>query len=320
MADKKKVLVTATNYSQNCKTGKKMLEEAGFEIIENQNGRPLTFQELKENVGDICAVVAGVDTWDEAVLELAPKLKVISRFGVGIDNIDVKNARKRGITVTNCVGANSNAVAEHAVALIMASVRRIPRLMETTKKGAWERAVYHEFGAMTIGFLGFGAIARMTAEKLKAFGARMIAYDLYPDLEKARELGVDMVSLDELWNFSDVLTIHVPSIPSTRHMINKETIAKMKRGVHIINTARGAIIDEKALYEGLSSGKIGGAAIDVYEQEPIDVQNPLFSLPEFIGTPHVAAETYENYENCGVITARAIIDVFTGKQPENIVQ
>lgn len=319
MAEKKKVLVTATNYSQNCKAGKEMLEDAGFEIIENTKGRPMTFDELRELVGGVSAVVAGVDTWNEDILKLAPNLKVISRFGVGVDNIDVEAAGNCGIVVTNCRGANSNAVSEHAAALILSSVRMIPRLMETTKKARWERAVYHEFCAMTIGFLGFGAIAGMVAEKLKPFHARMLAYDVFPDEEKAKAFGVEMTSLDKLLASSDVISIHVPSIPSTFHMINDKTIGMMKSGVHIINTARGAIIDEKALYAGLKSGKIGGAAVDVYEEEPVNPQNPLFTLPNFIGTPHTAAETYENYDRCGRITAQAIIDTFAGKEPENLV-
>ena len=172
---------------------------------------------------------------------------------------------------------------------------------------------------MTIGLLGFGAIARMLAEKLKPFGAKLIAYDLYPNQEEAERLGVALVSEEELLKTSDVISIHIPSVPSTYHKINAEAIAKMKTGVHIINTARGPIIDEKALYDGLLSGKIGGAAIDVYEQEPVEPENPLFSLPNFIGTPHTAAESYENYDRCGKITAQAIIDVFDGKEPCNVV-
>ena len=155
----------------------------------------------------------------------------------------------------------------------------------------------------------------MLAEKLLPFGPKIIAYDLYPNEAEAKRLGVTMVSEQELFEQSDVISIHVPSLPSTYHMINEETIRTMKDGVHIINTARGPIIDEKALYEGLKSGKIQGAAIDVYEQEPVDPTNPLFTLPNFIGTPHTAAESYENYDRCGRITAQAIIDVSEGRKP-----
>ncbi len=128
-----------------------------------------------------------------------------------------------------------------------------------------------------------------------------------------------MVDLETLLAQSDVLSLHVPSIPETYHMINEDTIGKMKQGVHIINTARGPVIDEKALYEALKSGRIAGAAVDVYEEEPVNPENPLFTLPNFIGTPHTAAETHENYARCGILTAQAIIDFFHGKQPRNLV-
>lgn len=319
MSAAKKILVTATNYSKICQRGKAMLEEKGFEILENPHGRPMTFEELREVSGEIYGVVAGVDTWNEDIFALSPNLKVIARFGVGVDNIDVQKAKDRGITVTNCAGANSNSVSEHAMALILSSVRMIPRLMNSTREGCWERAVYHEFTELTIGLLGFGAIARNLAEKLKPFGSRMIAYDLYPNTTEADRLGVSMVSEEDLFRQSDVISVHIPSLPSTYHKINKITIASMKNGVYIINTARGPIVDENALYEGLKSGKIAGAAIDVYEQEPADPKNPLFTLPNFIGTPHTAAESYENYDRCGCITAQAIIDVAEGKEPQNIL-
>lgn len=317
---KRKVLVTATNYSAICKKGKKILEDNGFEVVENPHGRPFTFEELKDLVGDISAVVAGVDTWNEDVFKLAPQLKVISRFGVGVDNIDIPKAKEYGIKVTNCKGINSNAVSEHAMALMLSSVRMIPRLSRTMKEGTWERAVYHEFNQMTVGLLGFGDIARKVAAKLQPFGAKIIAYDVYPNEAAAKELNVTMVSQEEVLKNSDIISIHVPALPSTHHLINKDTIGMMKESAYIINTARGSIVDEKALYEALKSGRIAGAAIDVYEQEPVDMNNPLFGLDNFIGTPHTSAETYENYENCGIETAQAIVDVLVNeKTPQNLL-
>ena len=160
---------------------------------------------------------------------------------------------------------------------------------------------------------------QMTAKKMSSFGSRMIAFDLYPDEEAARRLGVEMVDMDTLLAESDIFSIHVPSIPETYHAINADTLSKMKPSACIINTARGPIIDEAALYEALKCGKIGSAAVDVYEQEPASPENPLFTLPNFTGTPHTAADTYENNENCGMITAQAIIDYFGGKEPINRV-
>lgn len=317
---KRKVLVTATNYSAICKKGKRILEENGFEIVENTHGRPFTFEELKGLVGDISAVVAGVDTWDEAVFKLAPELKVISRFGVGVDNIDISKAKEFGIKVTNCKGINSNAVSEHTMALMLSSVRMIPRLSQTMKEGTWERAVYHEFNQLTVGLLGFGDIARKVAAKLQSFGAKLIAYDVFPNEEAAKDLNVTMVSMEDVLKKSDIISIHVPALPSTHHMINKDTIELMKDSVYLINTARGSIVDESALYEALKTRRIAGAALDVYEHEPVDMNHPLFELDNFIGTPHTSAETYENYENCGIKTAQAIVDVLIKeKTPENLL-
>ena len=270
--------------------------------------------------GDISAVVAGVDTWDEAVFKLAPELKVISRFGVGVDNIDISKAKEFGIKVTNCKGINSNAVSEHAMALMLSSVRMIPRLSQTMKEGTWERAVYHEFNQLTVGLLGFGDIARKVAAKLQSFGAKLIAYDVFPNEEAAKDLNVTMVSLEDVLKKSDIISIHVPALPSTHHMINKDTIELMKDSVYLINTARGSIVDENALYEALKTRRIAGAALDVYEHEPVDMNYPLFELDNFIGTPHTSAETYENYENCGIETAQAIVDVLIKeKTPENLL-
>ena len=172
-----KVLVTATNYSKYCQPGKKLLEEAGCEIIENPHGRPYTFEELKEIVGDIDGVVVGVDTWNEEVFRLAPKLKVLARFGVGVDNIDLKAAEKREIVVCNSPGINSSAVAEQAAALILSSMRQIPQMNNAVRDGKWPRPMFHELKSRTIGFLGFGAIARNLAERLAGFHPEMIAYD-----------------------------------------------------------------------------------------------------------------------------------------------
>ena len=226
-----KVLVTATNYSKYCQPGKKLLEEAGCEIIENPHGRPYTFEELKEIVGDIDGVVVGVDTWNEEVFRLAPKLKVLARFGVGVDNIDLKAAEKREIVVCNSPGINSSAVAEQAAALILSSMRQIPQMNNAVRDGKWPRPMFHELKSRTIGFLGFGAIARNLAERLAGFHPEMIAYDKYPNQEMADKLGVKLVSQEEVLKKADIISIHLPATDETKHLINQETLNKMKDGV-----------------------------------------------------------------------------------------
>lgn len=312
-----KVLVTATNYSKYCQAGKKILENAGCEIIENPHGRPYTFDELKEIVEDIDGVVVGVDDWNEDVFKLAPKLKGMARFGVGVDNIDLNAAKEHGIIVCNSPGINSSAVAEQAVALMLSLIRNIPEMNRAVRKGEWPRPMFHELKSRTIGFLGFGAIARNVAQRLVGFGPKMIAYDKYPNQEAADKLGVRLVSQEEVLKESDIISIHLPATDETKHLINKETIQQMKDGVYIVNTARGSIVNEADMAGALESGKAAGFGTDVFEHEPIDLSGPLFKYDNYIATPHVSAETFENCETTSVVTARALLAVFEGREPEN---
>lgn len=315
----KKVLVSVTNYPEFCAKGKRMLEEHGFEVSATSNGRPYTPEELKAIIGDFDAAIIGCDIWDEEIFNEGRKLKALARFGIGVDNIDLESAGRHGIRVSNCVGINSNSVAEHAVTLMLAMNRLIPRLNNTTREGKWERVVVHEMNHYTVGLLGFGGIARKVAEKLNPFGVRLIAYDVFPNEGEAARLKVKLCDLDTLFKESDMISIHVPAVTETLHMIDRESIGLMKDGVYLVNTARGAVVDEKAAYEALLSGKIAAFASDVFEKDPVEPGNPLLSLDNFICTPHTAAESYENYELTGVETAQAIIDVFENKVPKNLL-
>ncbi|RCX08672.1 D-3-phosphoglycerate dehydrogenase [Anaerobacterium chartisolvens] len=315
----KKVLVTATNYSKYCSQAKILLESEGFEIIENEFGRPMTFDELKLRVPDIYAVVAGVDTWNEEVFRIAPKLKAIARFGVGVDNIDLNKAKDYGIKVTNAKGMNSNAVAELAVGLILGAVRNIPYLTGSLKKGNWDRFVGREIAGKSVGLLGFGSIAQGVAEKLQGFGVKIYAFDKYPNLEKAKDLNVTMTCIEEILKSCDIVSLHLPSFKETYHIMGREQFETMKDGAYFVNTARGALVDEKALYQALKSGKLAGASTDVFEEEPAKPSNPLFELDNMICTPHTAAETYETYTTVSMATAQGIIDVFKGRTPQNLL-
>lgn len=315
----KKVLVTATNYSKLCADAKRLLESHGCEIIENRFGRPLTFEELKEVVGSVDGVIAGVDTWNEAVFKLAPKLQGLARFGVGVDNIDLEAARKYGIQVTNVPRGNANAVAELAIGLMISVRRHIPALDRSTKNGGWERFVGSELAGGTIGLLGFGNIAQLTAKKLKGFDVEIIAYDKYPDTAKASEYGVTMTTLEHVLAHSDIVSMHLPSVKETHHIMNDKAFARMKPSAIFINTARGAVVDEQALSRALSSGVIAGAAIDVYESEPVTPGHPILQIGNLITTPHTAAETFETYTRVSMITAQALLDIFEGREPQNIL-
>ena len=315
----KKVLVTATNYSTYCAAAKALLEENGAQVIENPNGRPMTREELLAVVGDIDGVVVGVDTWNEEIFAHAPKLRAMARFGVGIDNIDLAAAKAHGIQVTNAKGMNSNPVAELTVGLILSTLRNVPAFNASVREGKWDRFMGRDLAGMTIGLLGFGDIAQRVAKKLSGFDVSICAYDLYPNLEKAKELSVEMVSMEEVLRRADVVCMHLPSLPSTHRIMNERTFGMMKDGSYFINTARGALVDETALAQALRSGKLKAAAVDVFEQEPVRRDNPLLALPNLFATPHTAAETYDTYHNVGLATARQLLDVFAGKKPNNLL-
>lgn len=312
-----KVLVTATNYSKYSKPGKQIFLDEGWEVVENPYGRPYTFEELKTLVADVDAVVAGVDTWNEEVFKLAPKLKVLVRFGVGIDNFDLEDAQKYGIVVCNAPGINTSAVAEQAVALMLCLTRKIPELDWQTKKGQWPRVMMHELKSRTVGLLGFGAIARDVARKLQGFGPKILAYDKFPNMEAAQRLDVEMVTFDEVLVNSDIVSIHLPALPDTKGIINRETIGKMKDGSYLINTARGSLVKEKDVAEALESKKLAGYATDVYEQEPVTSENQLFHIAGTVTTPHTSAETYENCEQTSILTAQTVLDILAGKEVSN---
>ena len=312
----KKVLVTATNYERLCKEGLKLLKDNGCEVILNPMTRMFTREEMIAAVGDVNGIIAHCETWDDNLFDKAPNLQVISRFGVGYDSIDLEAARRHGVHVTNCPGINANAVAEMTVSLLMGLVREIPRLNAVTKSGAWTRTIFTELPGKRIGVLGFGAIAQKTIKKLKGLGVDILVYNRSLKKDLADELGVSITTdLSEVLSSSDYILVHLPVAENTKNIINAENIAKMKDGVYLVNTARGALVNEKDVYDALVSGKLKGYATDVYSQEPADPKNPLFTLPNFIGTPHSAGETYENYRDTGLATAKAVLDVFTGREP-----
>ena len=284
-----KILVTVTNYSKYCQAGKRILQDAGCEIIENTSGRPFTAEELEELVGDVDDAIAGADVWSEQIFRAALKMKVLVRFGVGVDNFDLEAAKKYGITVCNCPGINTTAVAEQAVALILGLTRQIVWLNKETKEGKWPRIMMHELKSCTVGILGFGSIGRNICEKLKVFSPVLIAYDKYVDEKEAERLGVEMVSFEEVLKRSDVISVNLPAVPETIGIINSQNITKMKNGVYLVNTARGSLVKEKDVAEAIRTGKIAGFATDVYAREPVTRENPLLSSDRVIMTPHTSA-------------------------------
>ncbi|MGC8902227.1 MAG: hydroxyacid dehydrogenase [Fervidobacterium sp.] len=242
------------------------------------------------------------------IIEAGTKLKIIGRAGTGLDNIDVKAAEAKGIKVINTPGANSISVAELTIGLMIACSRHIARGTNDLKNGKWTKKELegHELYKRTVGIIGFGNIGREVAKRLLAFDMKVLAYDPFV---KETDIDVKIVDLNTIFKESDYITIHVPLTPETKHLINKETIEKMKDGVIIINAARGGIIDEGALYEALVSGKVYAAGVDVFEVEPPtdELRQKLLSLPNVVATPHVGASTFEAQERVGMLLVERLI-------------
>ncbi len=307
------------NYSQNCPESKAFLEQNGFEIIENPFQRPYTQDELLEIVEDLDAVITGMDEWNEELFKRGKKLKSIAKFGIGVDNIDIRKAKEYGIKVSNAP-ASTNAVAELVIGYIINLKRNIVSGDRICKGGAWDRVAGSEVSGKNIGLIGFGKIPKLVAKKLSGFDVNVFAFDKYPDYDWAEKYNVQITGFDELLEKCDILSLHLPKTEETNHIINIDTISRMKDGAFFINTSRGALVDEEALYRALADKKLSGAASDVFEIEPARADNKLFTLSNFICTPHWGSDTIETIQMVGEITARATVDVVCrGKDPENYV-
>lgn len=292
---------------------KQMLLDAGFELICNDTGRKLDRDEQKAMIKDAFAVIAGTESYDDDMLSAAPKLKLIVRFGVGTDNFDLAAMKRRGIAVG--VISNNNSVAEFTMALILGVLKNLRLFDDAVRQGKWSRFTMHELKDKTVGIVGFGRIGRRLAQLLRGFDVKILAYDPYMNDEAAAQLNVTPASLDVLLAESDVVSLHLPSTPQTHHLINRETIAKMKNSAYLVNTSRGVLIDEAALKEALEAGKLAGAALDVFEREPITKDLPLNELDNILLAPHVAALSVETNYNAGMTCAESVIRVYEGGAP-----
>lgn len=292
---------------------KKMLLDAGFELACNDTGRKLDRDEQKALIANAFAVIAGTESYDDDMLAAAPNLKLVVRFGVGTDNFDLEAMKRRGIAVG--VISNNNSVAEFTVALILGIMKNLHRFDNAVREGKWSRFTMRELKEKTVGIVGFGRIGRRLAQLLQGFDVKILAYDPYMNEAEAERLNVKPVTLEDLLANSDVVSLHLPSTPQTYHLINRETIAKMKNGAYLVNTSRGVLIDESALKEALEAGKLAGAALDVFEREPITEDLPLNELDNILLAPHVAALSVETNYNAGITCAESVIRVYAGGTP-----
>jgi D-3-phosphoglycerate dehydrogenase len=301
------------------------LAEEGLEIL-----RPVcdvdTKTGLKED--ELCAIIGEYDALlvrsgtdvNARVIEAGTSLKFIGRAGVGVDNIDVDAATRKGIIVANAPEGNTLAATEHTMAMMQALARNIPQANASLKQKEWKRNRFMgvELNEKTLGIVGFGRIGREVAKRARAMDMKCVAYDPFISKERAAQLGVEMMSMEELFTVADFITVHTPLIAETRHVINAKSIATMKDGVRIINCARGGIIDEKALYDAIKSGKVAGAALDVFEEEP-PTGSPLLSLDQVIVTPHLGASTVEAQLNVAVSVAKQCVEVLRGGAAKYVV-
>jgi D-3-phosphoglycerate dehydrogenase len=282
------------------------LREAGFEVEVKTGLKP---EELIKAIPEYDGlIVRSATKVTREVIQAGKNLKAIGRAGIGLDNIDTEAAKERGIKVLNTPGATTISVAELTMGHMLALARHIPQATASLKAGKWEKKQFMgtELYGKTLGIIGVGRIGREVAKRASAFGMDIVAYDPYVREADVRDLGLKLLPLEDLLQYSDYITIHVPLTPETRHMLGKREFELMKPGVRIINCARGGVIDEQALYEALVSGKVAGAALDVFEEEP-PKDNPLLKLDNVIGTPHLGASAEEGQLRAGVEIAEKMI-------------
>jgi D-3-phosphoglycerate dehydrogenase len=289
------------------------------EVIYNTKGRPLSANELRELLPGCHGYIAGVDTIDRAALEAADQLRVIARYGVGVDRIDLEVASQKGIIVTNTPGVNSVSVAELTIGLMISLARLIPEANATAKAGRPSRISGVSLEGKVVGLLGLGSIGKQVARRLAGFACTILAYDPVADVEFAKTYGVRLESQAEVIHQADFLSLHLPALPETRGMVDTPFLSQMKPGAFLLNTARGELVDESALLAALQNGHLRGAALDVFAEEPPGADNPLLALPQVIATPHIGSHTDGATNAMGWGALRACLAVLRGQEPTHRV-
>lgn len=303
------------------------LSPRGLEILERAKNlkydfKPgLSLEELKEIIPEYDAIIIRSETKLKGdLIEAADRLKVIGRAGIGLDNVDLLAATKKGVVVMNTPQENAIAAAEHTIAMMLSISRKIPQATASMKAGKWEKRKFMgvELYNKTLGIIGVGVIGTIVVDRARALKMKVIGYDPYLSKEIAEKKGVELVSLDEVLGRSDYISVHTPLTDETRNLIDKNAFMKMKDGVILINCARGGIVNEKDLYDAIKRGKVAGAALDVFEKEPA-IGNPLLELEEVISTPHLGAATEEAQENVAIAISQQVVDYLLLGEARNAV-
>src|SRR5947207_3079474 len=290
------------------------LAQAGIELLRKQPGWEVLVSNPKEytqHLGDADALLvrSAVQVTPE-ILQKAPKLRVVGRAGVGVDNVDLDAATAAGVLVMNTPGGNAISVAEHTFAMMLSMARHIPQADASTRAGKWEKKKFigSELRGKTLGVLGLGSIGREVVKRARAFEMRVVAHDPYVTSAIAHDLGIELLDLAKVYAASDYLTLHVAATPETHGMLSREAFAQMKDGVRIVNCARGELVDEAALAEAIASGKVAGASLDVFNVEPPPADFPLFRAEGVLATPHIGGSTEEAQEIVGVRIAEQVVE------------
>ena len=309
-----KVLIT-TPFVEAGDRVQRRLEEAGYEVAISYARAERTEDEMIDLLRGVEGVVAATDPFTARVLEALPQLKIIARAGVGYDSIDVAAATARGVVITTNPGVNRHAVSEYTFALMLACSRRLGESLSEVKKGGWSQFEGIDLAGRTLGIVGLGTIGKEVAQRARAFEMRILAYDVYQDPQFAEEHEVTYVALEQLLRESDFVTLHAFLDARTKHLINAETLAMMKPEAYLINTARGGLVDEAALIAALEAKQIAGAALDVYEREPLGTNSPLRGLENVYLSPHMAGSSSDATKQSALLAAENVMRVLRGERP-----
>jgi D-3-phosphoglycerate dehydrogenase len=304
----KKVLVTPRSFGKHSKTPIQLLQDAGYDVQLNPYNRILSKSEMKDAIKDVDGIIVGVDPLDEEVLKEAKNLKAIAKYGVGTDNIDLDYATKHQIPVSITAGANTDAVADYTMSLMLAAARKVTAIDVKCREKDWTKITTVDVYGKTLGLIGIGNIGKGVAKRAKGFDMKILAYDLVEDYEFARKHGITYVkSIRDILRESDFISLHLPLNDKTRHIISYEEFQVMKSTAVIINTARGGLINEDALENALKNNLIWGAGVDVFEQEPPSNLD-LLSLDNIVIGSHCAASTIQAIDNMGIFSSRNLLE------------
>ncbi len=292
------------------------LEEAGFALLFNELGRALRRDELIARLPEVVATVAGTEPYDEEVFRAAPGLRIVARFGVGHDAVDLAAASRRRVAVAMAFGANHEAVADHAFALMAALAHRILANDRTVRSGGWRTELHRGLHGTTVGILGFGRIGRALARRCRGFEMRVLVHDPLVPAAEVTALGGEPVSLDRLLEAADFVSLHLPLNENTRHLVNAERLARMRPTAFLINTARGGLVDETALAAALREGRIAGAGLDVMAREP-PLGSPLLELDNLLLSPHIAGLSEDAVRRMATVCVDNILCLSRGRDPGN---